>query len=176
MPQTLLALAALLAFSFYNLSQHSATSGVERNLVGGELEAVASGLARSLLLDVTRRAFDEADAGRDALRTATAGLTPPADLGPDDAEATAEDFDDIDDFDGFAETRAATWDGGAVAFAVAVEVRYVAPAAPSSGAGSATLAKEVTVTVAEAAPGAARPPAVCTLRHVLTPAWKHFHG
>ncbi|MDX1419825.1 MAG: hypothetical protein R3181_07660 [Rubricoccaceae bacterium] len=176
MPQTLLALGAILAFSFFALSQHRTRASTEAALVGGELEQVASDLARATLLDVTRHAFDEADIGRDDLRTAPGGLTAPADLGPDADETAPDRYDDLDDFHRLDTVQDGTWDGEPVRFTVRVTVRYVEPGAPDSGAGSATLAKEVTVTVEEETPLGARPPATCTLRQVVTPAWGHFHS
>lgn len=172
MPQTLLALAAILMFSFYALSQHSASADVERFAISGEVEMAASRLARQRLATVTARAFDEADVGESRVRTDPNGLSA---LGPDDGfatEITEADYDDVDDGHG-APSRvvAAPWMDEAIAFTDSVSVRYVTVGASGVTASTTpTLMKEVTVVVRAAPQGfVGRPEIAATLSQIITP-------
>ncbi len=174
MQQTLLAVAAILAFSFFALNQHRANASVERGALGNEIELAATDLARAQLVDITARAYDEADVGVSGFRKTTDGLSTV--LGPDAGEDDVAFYDDVDDFHGRIWTATATWDGQPMQFRLGVVVRYVVPANPEQTAGSPTLAKEVSVTVQEINPTAERRPVTVTLAQVVTPAWNMLHG
>lgn len=175
MQQTLLAIVAILVFSFFALNQHRAQAGVERTAIGSEIEALAADVARARLVELTALTYDEADVGRSDLRNNTSGLS--TTLGPDDGELSAAVYDDLDDFTGQIESRTATWEGTDVPFTIAIFVRYVDPDRPSLTSTSPTLAKEVVVTVQETgATAQGRQAALSTLRQVVTPAWRTLHG
>lgn len=167
MPQTLLALCALLIFSVYALSRHRDDAGLERRAVSDELELAAAGLLRERLAALDLLAFDEADVGRTSIRT----VPPAGPLGLDAGETATGPFDDIDDVDGLVESRAAQTGVGTVLFDVRYAVRYVDPADPATPSATPTLAKEVSVQATEVAAGPTeRPPVSATLRRVFTPA------
>lgn len=172
MPQTLLALAAILLFSFFALSQHTATADAGRFAITGEVEMAAARLARQRLATVTARAFDEADVGTNRVRTEPTGLSP---LGPDDGvltETSEADFDDVDDAHGApARLVVAPWMDEAIAFTDSVSVRYVTVGASGiTGAAGPTLMKEVTVTVRAAPTGfVGQPQTAAVLSQVVTP-------
>ena len=175
MQQTILALAAILAFSVFALNQHSTRAGVERTAIGSEIELAATDLARTRLANLTRFAFDEADTARDELRTDTDGLS--TTLGPDTGEIDVALFDDIDDYHAYSEVVTTTWDGRPLQFVVTIAARYVNPDNASEGVSATTLAKELTVTVEEVTTGATdRPPIQCLLSQVITPAWNVLNG
>ena len=171
--QTLFALVAIFAFSFFALNQHRAGAALEQRALGGEAEVAAMSVAREHVARLTRLPFDEADLAATAIRQTTAGLTDA--LGPETGEATPAAYDDLDDYHGFAETVAVDWNGAPLRFDVAVTVRYVDRLSPADPAAVPTLAKELVVTVTEAAPPAeGRPPATAAFRQIVTPAWSFF--
>lgn len=175
MPQTLLAVAALLIFSFFALGQHRSGAAVDAGGVRAEMELAVTEAARERLLAVTRLAFDEADVGSPMLRTSVTGLATIAELGPDAGEADASGFDDVDDYDGHADTLTVLRGAEPVRFAVRYAVRYVRADDPRVAAGSRTLAKEVTVWATEADPLGGKP-VEASLTHVLTPVWRTAHS
>jgi hypothetical protein len=181
MQQTILALAAILVFSFFALNQHRAEASAERTAVGGEIELAATDLARARLVEATALAFDDALVGNARFDVETNTLTRSRKFGPgQDADEDEETVaDDVDDLHGVIANTTVMYDGRPVAFTVAYAVRYVRENAPDTGVGvnQRTLAKEVTVTVQEVTDGTtARPPVTCTLSQVITPAWRMIHG
>ena len=171
MPQTLLALCAILIFSMFALSQHTAKADTERFAITAEVEMAAGRLARQRLATVLAKSFDEADVGVARARTSAVGLSP---IGPDNAageESVEADFDDVDDFHGFSVPMTSDWMGDAIQFTGEVSVRYVRVTA-SGILGSATprTTKEVTVTVRAAPTGYIGTPEVAaTLSQIVTP-------
>ena len=173
MPQTLLALAAILIFSFFALSQHQSKADTERFAITAEVEMAAGRLARQRLATVLTRSFDEVDVGVRRARTSTAGLSPigrDGALGEEDVEAN---FDDVDDFDGVAVPVTSDWMGETIAFTSEVAVRYVrvtASGIDGVGPSDRTTAKEVTVTVRAAPAGFVGTPEIAaTLKQIVTP-------
>ena len=174
MQQTLLALAAVLAFSYFALTRHEDDASLERRSVSAHVERAAENLARARLSEISRLAFDEADIGTDRIRTTPSVLA----LGADTGEASAADFDDLDDavshdaVVGTPDIRAVPVGGGTVELRVEVVARYVRPDDPASVSAAPTLAKEISVRVTEVlAPGQAtgRMPVGVTVRNVFTP-------
>jgi hypothetical protein len=183
MQQTILALAAILAFSYYALSRHRDDADAERRAVSSEIERALTDAARNRLAEIEAKAFDEQDLGAQSVR-----FTPPTSaIGRDAGEDTPAAFDDIDDYAslnallGGPETRvvsvsSARRDGpsaGDVTFALTVSVRYVNASNPSVASAVPTMAKEVHVRAVEAGPVRARggrPPLSVDLRRVYTPA------
>lgn len=172
MPQTLLSLGALLVLSTFALGQQRHEASLDQRAQVQEIEMAATDLARSWLAAATEPAFDEADVGRPGIRHTTTGLTAPDGLGTDEpAENAPGVFDDVDDFHGLTRADSVRWHDGFLPFDVALSVRYVDPTAPDAGAGTPTLAKEITVLVSERATGPLqRRPVVCRLRAVVSPA------
>ncbi len=177
MQQTILALAAILIFSLYTLSRHEADAGNERISITSEVQRAATGLARARLHEVARRAFDEADVGRDGFRSSTSTLTPRSAFGADLGETDESSYDDLDDFHGQpSRPVTATRNGQTLAFRDSVSVRYLDPANPASSP-ERSLAKEITVFVhAEPSGYIGTPPVVARLRRVITPASGAAHS
>lgn len=171
MQQTLLALAALLTFSIYMFSRHSAQAEVERFAVSAEIEFAATDIATDRLAIVLQRAFDEADLGREGVRTQTNGLSIIGTADPDETDEST--YDDVDDYHGVARSIVRDWYGSDLQFTDSVSVRYIDLNAPTTvlGPTATTLAKEVTVTVFAAPVGyIGTPPVGATLRQVATSA------
>lgn len=173
MQQTLLALCAVAIFSIYALNSTRDEAAMDRRSVTSEMEKAAEAVARARLAEIERRsAFDEQDVGR----VGGVRLAPPTSpIGPDTTEATADLFDDLDDYHGFVDVRTADAVGGPglVSFDVSVRVRYVAPSGGTLQPSSVpTLAKEVTVRAVESdsANVRGRPVGRATLSTVFTPA------
>lgn len=170
MQQTILALAAVLIFSVYALSRHEADAGSERVTITAEVETAAARLARQRLHEVLRRAYDEADVGREGVRAQTMGLTPSGSFGPDAGESSEASYDDVDDFHGAAQNVSAARNGSTMGFRDSVSVRYFEPTNPSATP-TVALAKEVTVFVTADPSGfIGTPPVLARLRRVVTPA------
>lgn len=175
MPQTLLAVAAILIFSVYALTRHRDDAALERRSVTTEIEAAAENLARARLAEIARTHFDEGDVGLTRLRTTPSTIP----LGRDAGETTLADFDDLDDFNdveavlGGPDVRAVAVGRGTVQVRLRVAVRYVNPANPTAASATPTLAKEVAVRASEEVPPGrrlGRPPVDLTVRNVFTPA------
>lgn len=170
MQQTLLALCAVAIFSIYALNSTRDEAAMEMRAVTSEGEHAAESIARERLAYAERLAFDEQDIGR----TSGVRITPPSStIGRDADEPTLAEFDDLDDLNRLAETRAADTIGGpgGLLFDVTYGVRYVVPASLAVSA-VPTLAKELTVTVVEvpSATTRGRPEVRAVLRKVFTPA------
>ena len=175
MQQTLLALCAVLVFSIYALNSTRDEAASERRAVTSGAEGAAAEVARGRLAAAERLAFDEVDVGRD--EGAGGGgirMTPTASpVGPDEDEADAAAFDDLDDLHGLVEERAAPPGrdaDGMLRFTVTHAVRYV-HATTLAASAVPTLAKELTVRTVEITAGqTGRPPVAVELRKVFTPA------
>lgn len=175
MPQTLLAVAAILAFSFFALTQHKTNAEIEQNAIASEIELAATDLARDQLVAITSHIYDEADIGRNDLRRDATGLS--TTLGPDAGETSIDLFDDLDDFHGFLDTLTVDWHGADLQFAVTADIRYVNANQPDTASTTPTLAKEVVVTIVEIQTSPVeRPVSMARLAHVITPAWTTMHG
>lgn len=171
MPQTLLALCAILMFSFFALSQHSAKADTERFAITAEVEMAAGRIARQRLATVLTKAFDEVDVGVTRVRTSAVGLSP---IGPDSPageEDVEANYDDVDDFDGSSITMTSDWMGESIQFTADVSVRYVqitTSGVQPSAAKQTT--KEVTVIVRAAPTGFIGTPQIgATLSQIVTP-------
>ena len=179
MQQTLLALCAVLVFSIYALNSTRDEAATEIRSVSSGADEAATTVARARLAVAARLAFDEQDIGR-TTGGSTGGIrtTPSTSaIGPDAGEADMSTFDDLDDLDGFTETRAgeagtvrtAAGASGTLEFALTYRVRYVDPASPTVTAGAPTLAKEIWIR-AEEVGARGRAASRFDLRRVYTPA------
>lgn len=173
MPQTLLALAAVLIFSVFALSQHTAKADAEAFAITSEVELAAGALARDRLATVLARRFDE-EAPEGGVRIDPAGLSTA--LAAEPGEEVEGDFDDVDDFHGrAARTVVERWMGGTLSFTDSVSVQYV-DAKTLTASRVPTLAKEVTVTVRAVPQGLiGTPPIAATLSQVVTPISNPLH-
>lgn len=183
MQQTILALAAILTFSFYALGRHHEDADLERRVITSEVERALTDAARNRMAEIERLAFDEADVTVARLRNSP----PTSVIGRDAGETTVAHFDDIDDFAhltavlGGPEMHSVRIDAGRrdgpsasdVQFALTVAVRYVDPQIPGLASSVPTMAKEVHVRAVEVLPAgrpSRRPPVVADFRRVYTPA------
>ncbi len=168
MQQTILALAAILAFSTYALTRHRADQEVELHAMGAEAELAAADIARTRMAQLERYAFDEDDVDRTGVRQSA----PTSGIGPDLGEVAPIAFDDVDDWDDYTETVPYALGVDSLHFTIAVHVQYVVPNAPSTSSATPTLAKEVVVRVDELGVNArsGRRAAEATLRRLVTPA------
>lgn len=176
MQQTLLALAALVAFSIWALTRNQDDSELEQRMLTTEVESAAAEAAVARMGEITRLSFDEADVGRTGARTGTTGLTAPGGFGPDGMmEGSEPGFDDVDDFHGSTRSFKMLWDADSLAFTERVEVSYYD--APTEQAVSARrLAKQITVEVMADQDGfVGTPPTVARLRRIVTPAFDTTH-
>lgn len=146
MPQTLLALIAIVIATTFAITQTRAITHQDMQMVGLEVQTQATGVAAEWLDEAAARAlvggFDEATGPvvTAADLVPVAGLTPDSLFGPetlDGGEFTTQGFDDVDDYHGLCATvlRAmATPDGGgdaALTYRVRGRVQYVTDADPS---------------------------------------------
>lgn len=176
MQQTLYAVGAILAFSFFALARHQDDAALERRSVSSEIETAVENAARTRLAEISRAHFDEADVGQSRPRTTPS----PHPLGRDAGETTLADLDDIDDYNDVAgvlggpDLRAVVAGTGTVQVRLEVLVRYVRPDNPTVESTTPTLAKEVIVRATEEVPPGqpttGRTPVEATVRSVLTPA------
>lgn len=167
MPQTLLAIAALFCFGLLALGRQRHDNDLTRHTIAMEAELAAVDAATARMTAIERLAFDEEDIDRTGIRTQPSS-TP---LGPDGGETTPTDFDDVDDWTGSDTTTDVPVGAGSLRFRTTVSVRYVDNLAPTTPSASATLTKEIRVSVVEVPEGPMdRTPAEASLRRVVTPA------
>jgi len=166
MPQTFLALAAVLCFTFLALSRQQSDQDVVRRAIAAEVDLAAVDVAQALMTRVERSAFDEDDTARSGVRTQPSAFP----LGPDAGEDSPVDYDDVDDWMGYSGAETATVGAGTLSFQTFAHVRYVDDDDISQPSASATLTKEVTIVVVELRGSTDRPPARAFLRRVVTPA------
>jgi hypothetical protein len=172
MHQTLLALAALLAFSLYALSRHQEKADVDRSAVSSEMQHAAAELARNLMIRADRYAFDESAIGQTGMQR-----TPPTTgIGPDADETHRGLFDDIDDFNGQTWLETIPRGADSLRFNVTISVGFAQDAQPDLPSAVPTFSKAVQIRVEEPlAPGSGRAPAVATLRKVFTAAGQSLY-
>ncbi|MEL6772249.1 MAG: hypothetical protein AAFN13_12630 [Bacteroidota bacterium] len=150
MAQTFYALVAVFSFSLLGLTMHRQTADTERHAIEAEVEAAALDLAIVWSNRVKALAFDEADVDEHPMRATADGLTPLAAFGPDAAEATLDDYDDVDDLDGTVIDANLPLGTGLYPFAVHVSVRYADPLDfERPGVIGPTTAKMVTLVIAD---------------------------
>lgn len=142
MPQTILALLALMIASLFSLQMHRQTIETQQRMIRNELALQSTGVAEDKLGEIGTMHFDEAvkhGQAVDSYARLTAG-PPFADGGPDN--------DDIDDFNGSVDTLARAIEGEELHFRAEVRVVYV-PDANTDGAAAShqTKTKRVTVRV-----------------------------
>lgn len=137
MPQTILAILALMLATLFAHQQQRGYVRTQMNMVRNELALQGTGVAEEVLGEIGGTAFDEATIDG----TAEEGeLTDLSDFGP-------EANPDIDDFHGQTLERTRTFRGNTLRFEVQVEVTYVDEDDLETESLSETKAKRATVTV-----------------------------
>lgn len=165
MNQTLLALAAVVSFTYYAYGRHQSDLDVERRALSSETELAATEVATAVMGEVLQLAWDHADVGTTAVRI----LPPTSGLGPDKGEAGASAYNDIDDFDGLKTQRSVSVGAGELQFDVQVEVEFVDAFDPEKVVASPTLAKRVEVWVKTPAAAPGSPSATVKVHRVVSP-------
>lgn len=171
MQQTILALAAILSFTYLALGRQRHDNDVDRRTIAIEAELAATDVARARMSVLERMAFDEDDYNEAGELRSGVRMTAPTSP-PGREESRVDDYDDVDDWDGYEDEVSVPVGQGALRFDVRVDVQYVRDDDPMRhSGGSATLTKEIVVTAVEDQEGETdRPPATATLRRVVTPA------
>lgn len=155
MPQTLLALFALMLTSTFALQQSRHSLRVEMNMVQREAQVHARGVASEVFADIAGLAFDEATADAEGVVPVSALTPAPFDDGR--AFADAEDVDDVHEMLPYLVTRTVTQPNGTpiqLTFAVTASVAYAEIESGAEGEvmtptpdGSPTYTKLVTLRV-----------------------------
>ncbi len=162
MPQTMLALLALMIAMTLSFNTQREVIHSQREMIANELEVMATGIALRTMETIRTRAFDEAVVGDLYGMHATSSFEEApfnTDGEPGHAckvfDAGGDTCDDIDDFHGLEATIPFEMDTLSIPFDVRVEVHYVG--GDLSASGTKTYQKEVTVYVQDALSASARP-------------------
>jgi hypothetical protein len=160
MPQTLLALLALVLASFLSFNQQRLSSRSHQNMVSSELELAATGLASEVIEMIGARAFDRSTApGRieDAdgvVPTTPAGFAPASTFGTSAycdllTPADGASCNDVDDLHGggWRPARVDLAHGRYLDFEVRTQVFYVSSAESMAPAPAPTLHKRVVMDI-----------------------------
>ncbi len=141
MPQTILAVLALMMATLFAHQQQRSYVRTQVNMVRNELALQGTGVAESVLSEIGSMEFD--DATKDNNKVGSPGdLTPPNELGSEGGQA-----DDIDDFHGQVLQEERAFRGDFLKFEVKVQVVYVDEDDMETERTSQTKAKKATVTV-----------------------------
>lgn len=160
MPQTLLALLALVLASFLSFNQQRLSSRSHQNMVSSELELAATGLASEVIEMIGARAFDRTTAPEkihnaggsvpstpDGFSPASSfGNNPDCDLLTPGNGASCNDVDDVH-WGGWRPARVDLAHGRYLDFEVRTSVFYVTSAESMEPAPSPTLHKRVVMDV-----------------------------
>lgn len=160
MPQTLLALLALVLASFLSFNQQRLTKRAHQTMVSSELELAATGLASEVIEMVGARSFDEASTPEKihdkhgAVPTTPGAFSPPGSFGGDQdcdlllPQATPG-CDDVDDLhsEAWRPARVDLAHGRSLEFEVRTKVFYVTSTESMEPAPAPTLHKRVTMDV-----------------------------
>lgn len=144
MPQTLLALAAMMMATLFALNQHRGVMQTRISMMRNEVMTSASGVAVDRLEEVRSMAFDEATKGEAKIFSSTDLTSKPTFT--DDAPP----IDDIDDFDGSSVQRFRVWASDTLWYGVETTVAYAeenAPDIPLSDPNVRSKFKKATVKV-----------------------------
>lgn len=144
MPQTLLALAAMMIATLFALNQQRGIMQTRMSVLRNEVQTAATGVAVDRLEEVRAMAFDEATKGEGKIFT-SAGLTSKPTFTDD-----APPIDDMDDFDGSYVERFRVWQQDTLWYGVETDVRYAeetAPETPIADPNQRTKFKKATVRV-----------------------------
>lgn len=126
MPQTMLALLAIMMAALFSLNQQRGIMQTRMNMMRNEVASAATGVAVDRLEEVRSMAFDEATKGEDKVISSTA-LTSKATFTDD-----APPIDDVDDFDGSYVKRYRVWMGDTLWYGVETDVVYALETQPDT--------------------------------------------
>jgi len=141
MPQTLLALFALVCATYYTSTQQRSIVDDQVRLIHNEVELIGASVAVDRLEEVSSKAFDQKTVGNATL-TSASQLTAAASFGKE-----AGDNNDIDDFHNGADTLARKAGTSTLRFRVITTVAYGAESSPETASTTQTKVKTVTATV-----------------------------
>ena len=172
MYQTLFALAAVLAFSYFAVGRQRTDNDVERKAIEAEIDLAAADVAEAQMAKVYALAWDEEDVDEKDKKSLRS--PPPASgIGPDDdpddvpRETSADLYDDLDDYHGTETTDTVAVGVAELRFRVTTTVGFAPDDQPADTSAVPTRTKWVRVRVAELdAPDGF--PATVDLRNVAT--------
>ncbi len=144
MPQTLLALAAMMMATLFALNQQRGIMQTRMSMMRNEVATAATGVAVDRLEEVRSMAFDEATKGEGKIFSSTELTSKPTFT--DDAPP----IDDIDDFDGSSVERFRVWMSDTLRYGVETVVAYAeegSPDTPISDPNQRSKFKKATVKV-----------------------------
>lgn len=126
MPQTLLALAAMMMATLFALNQQRGMMQTRMSMMRNEVETAATGVAVDRLEEVRAMSFDEATKGEDKVFSSSALTSKPTFT--DDAPP----IDDIDDFDESYVERFRVWKSDTLWYGVETAIAYALESAPDT--------------------------------------------
>ncbi len=126
MPQTLLALGAVMVATFFSFQQQRSVLETRMQMIRNEVETAATAVAVDRLAEIGAMAYDDATKG-DVRIFSSAALTSSATFTED-----APPVDDIDDFDGSSVTRHRVSSGDTLRYGVETTVEYADENVPDS--------------------------------------------
>lgn len=144
MPQTLLALVAMMTAALFALNQQRGIMQTRMSMVRNEVASAGTGVAVDRLEEIRTMAYDEATKGGDDVSSASE-LTSKATFTDD-----APPIDDVDDFDGSYVRRYRIWSADTLWFGVRTSIEYAeetSPDTPVADPSTRTKFKKATVTV-----------------------------
>lgn len=144
MPQTMLALLAVMMAALFSLNQQRGIMQTRMNMMQNEVMSAGTGVAVDRLEEVRTMAYDEETKGEDKIFASTALTSKPTFT--DDAPP----IDDIDDFDGSYVKRHRVWMSDTLWYGVETSVVYALetqPDAPVADVNTRTKFKKATVKV-----------------------------
>lgn len=144
MPQTLLAIAAMMVATLFAFQQQRNVMETRMQMVRSEVVTNATGVAVDRLEEIGVMAFDDATKGEDKI-FATSSLTSMLTFTDD-----APPVDDVDDFDGSIVERFRVYGADTLWYGVETRVRYASEAQPDAeivDPSQRTKMKKATVTV-----------------------------
>ncbi len=124
--EVLQAMLAMVIVSFLVINANRAIVVNNQTIVDGEFENQIVAIAQDYIEESRSTTFDENTTDGDVPVNIPEGFST---IGPDGGETTRADFDDFDDYDGWAETITAS---GGVEYEVAIEVSYYEDGATSN--------------------------------------------
>ncbi len=137
----MLTVGAMLLLAIVSLNFNSTVLDTSTSDMQNKIYLTAFSISDNLIEEIKQKSFDEATI--EFPTTNTASLTPPANLGPEAGE-TYPNYNDVDDYNGFADTITAPY---FETYYVSCSVEYVDGDNPDVASTTQTFYKKVTVTV-----------------------------
>ncbi|MBU1097892.1 MAG: hypothetical protein KKB34_15515 [Bacteroidetes bacterium] len=130
-----LAILSLLMLTFNRTQNQNLTTSLNNEAI-----ISSAALAQGLMDEICTRAFDEKTKSKGV--TSADSLTPSISLGPDAGEFTTSQFDDIDDFNNYSQTKTLPRLG---AFNLSVRVNYIQNLSPNVVINTRSFSKKIDV-------------------------------